>query len=303
MVLEVGLGGRLDAVNIVDPSVAVITSIDLDHQGWLGESRGEIAREKAGILRRDTPVVVADPEPPVELLHCITKVGARPALFLGKEFTLTRSEQEWQAVVRGSDGQPRHLASARRDSMLPENICAAVQAAIVLGVAVSDEAIAQAIANAAPVGRRQLRHVAGRDYVLDVAHNPAAVHKLREYLSALPCAGRTIGLFSAMSDKDLDSMISAAGECCDAWFVADQPDNPRAAKASDIAAALTAAGHTMISISKNLRQAFRRAQRIASGGDRLVIFGSFTTVAAVLPLLDAIRESGAAPERVSRGEG
>ena len=82
VVLEVGLGGRLDAVNIVDPSVAVITSIDLDHQGWLGESRGEIAREKAGILRHAVPAVIADPNPPPELLHCITKVGARPALFL-----------------------------------------------------------------------------------------------------------------------------------------------------------------------------------------------------------------------------
>ena len=88
VVLEVGLGGRLDAVNIVDASVAVITSIDLDHQGWLGNSRGEISREKAGILRRGCPVVIADANPPPELLDCVVDAAASPALYLGREFSV-----------------------------------------------------------------------------------------------------------------------------------------------------------------------------------------------------------------------
>tara|TARA_B110000503_G_scaffold12013_3_gene16202 strand:- start:10158 stop:11462 length:1305 start_codon:yes stop_codon:yes gene_type:complete len=287
LVLEVGLGGRLDAVNMVEPSVAVITSIDLDHQSWLGDSRGEIAREKAGILRESIPVVIADANPPPELLHCITEVGACPALFLGKEFTLATDQDGWQAVVQQKNGKPRQLAAQKHGAMLPENICAAIQAALLLGITISDEGLSRVLARPAPAGRRQLRRIAGRDYVLDVAHNPAAVSKLLDYLRVMPCEGKTIGLFSVMSDKDLQSMIDAAAGRFDAWFLADQPKNERAASAADIAAVLSATGHAVISISKNLRQAFARAQSIMSRGDRLVVFGSFTTVAGVLPSLDA----------------
>jgi dihydrofolate synthase/folylpolyglutamate synthase len=279
MVLEVGLGGRLDAVNIVDPTVAVITSIDLDHQDWLGDSRGAIAREKAGILRRGRPVVIADSDPPPELVDCVSTVNASPALYLGREFTVTSSRGEWQAVLRQAAGGLRHLAPQPSGSLLPENICAAAQAALLLGIEFSDDCLSRALAKAVPVGRRQERQVAGRHYVLDVAHNPASVRKLLEYLSVTSCNGRTICIFSVMSDKDIQSIVDAAIGHFDAWFLADQPDNKRAA------AVLSAAGENMISISKNLRQAFRRAQSIAAEGDRLVVFGSFYTVAAVLPLL------------------
>ena len=287
LVLEVGLGGRLDAVNMVDTTLAIITSIDLDHQDWLGESRGEIAREKAGILRESVPVVVAESNPPPELLHHITEVGARPALFLGKEFTLAKGPDAWQAVLRGRDGESVALAPREYGSILPENICAAAQAALLLGVALSEADLTHALERAAPVGRLQRRQIDERDYVLDVAHNPAAVGKLVEYLQAAPCEGRTIGLFSVMSDKDLESIVATAHGHFDAWFLADQPHNERAAGASDIAAVLRDAGEGMISISKNLRQAFRRAQSVMSRGDRLVVFGSFTTVAGVLPFLDS----------------
>lgn len=295
LVLEVGLGGRLDAVNIVDPSVAVITSIDLDHQGWLGDSRGEIAREKAGILREGIPVVVADPDPPAELLRCITEVKAYPALFLGKEFTLAVGQEEWRAVVQGVNGQLRELAVQRCGSILPENSCAAIQAALLLDVTVSDEGISRALSFTALAGRRQQEQIDGRDYVLDVAHNPAAVHKLIDYLRGTPCEGKTIGLFSVMSDKDLQSIVGAAVGHIDAWFLADQPNNKRAACAADVAAVLGEAGQGMISISKNLRQAFRRAQTVMTEGDRLVVFGSFTTVAGVLPLMDKLRDSSSVP--------
>lgn len=295
LVLEVGLGGRLDAVNIVDPSVAVITSIDLDHQGWLGDSRGKIAREKAGILREGRPAVVADPDPPAELLRCITEVKAHPALFLGKEFTLATGQEEWRAVVQGANGEPRELAAQRCGSMLPENSCAAIQAALLLGITVGDEGISRALACAALAGRRQQEQIDGRDYVLDVAHNPAAVQKLIDYLSDTPCEGKTIGLFSVMSDKDLQSIVGTAVGHIDAWFLAEQPNNQRAACAADIAGVLGEAGQGMISISKNLRQAFRRAQSVMTEGDRLVVFGSFTTVAGVLPLLDKLRDSSSAP--------
>jgi dihydrofolate synthase/folylpolyglutamate synthase len=172
--------------------------------------------------------------------------------------------------------------------MLPENICAAIQAALLLGNELSDETIALALEHAAPVGRRQSQEIMGLHYVLDVAHNPAAVCKLLEYLSATPCSGKTIALFSVMADKDVQNIVDAAVGHFDAWFLAEQPDNRRAASATDIAALLRAAGESMISTSKNLRQAFGRARSIAKEGDRVVVFGSFTTVAVVLPLLDRL---------------
>jgi dihydrofolate synthase/folylpolyglutamate synthase len=286
IVLEVGLGGRLDAVNIVDAAVAVITSIDLDHQDWLGSSRGEIAREKAGIVRASKPVVIAEPAPPPELLASIRGVGAAPVLQVGQEFHVKIANGKWCAQLQCADGSPRDLPVVSSGSLLPENICAALQAALLLRIEFDDELLLRALAKTAPVARRQRREVAGKEYVLDVAHNPAAVNKLLDYLTINSCKGRTICLFSVMADKDISSMVSAAARYFDAWFLADQPDNPRAAKAQAIADLLAAAGQTMISRSKNLRQALRRAQGIMSVGDRLVIFGSFYTVAGVLPLLD-----------------
>lgn len=286
LILEVGLGGRLDAVNIVHPSVAVITSIDLDHQAWLGESRGEIACEKAGIMRKGRPVVIADPDPPPELLHCVNAVGASPALFLGREFSVATGEGAWQANVQLANGVSRRLPSQTSGALLPENICAAAQAALLLGIEFSDDCFSRALAGAAPLGRRQQCTVAGREYVLDVAHNPASVRKLLEYLSLTPCNGKTICVFSIMSDKDIQSIVNTAAGQFDAWFLADQHDNKRAASAAAIAELLGRVGPSMISVSKNLRQAYRRAQSIMAEGDRMVVFGSFHTVAGVLPLLE-----------------
>ena len=289
IILEVGLGGRLDSVNIVDSSVAVITSIDLDHQGWLGDSRGEIAREKAGILRHDRPAVIADTAPPPELTACVAAVAPNPVLYLGRDFTVESTAEAWQGVLYQAGGGRRQLEPLPFGALLPSNICAALQSALLLGVDFSDEQLRQALARACPAGRRQLQRVAGREYVLDVAHNPASVNKLLEYLNLTHCKGRTIALFSAMADKDIHAMIAAVGARFDGWFLADQPGNTRAATATDVAAVLHGVGQNMVSISKNLRQAFRRAQSLMSAGDRLVVFGSFYTVAAVLPLLDKDR--------------
>ena len=289
VILEVGLGGRLDSVNIVDPSVAVITSIDLDHQDWLGESRAEIAREKAGIVRRDRPVVIADPAPPAELMDSIREVGASPAFYLGRDFTVTVADGLWQGALSEVGGRQRLLPARPPGPLLPENICAALQAALLLGKPFTEQQLQRALQRVCLVGRRQWQQVAGRDYLLDVAHNPAAIDKLVEYIAITPCKGKTIALFSVMADKDIHAMIRAAAGSFDAWFLAEQPATTRAAAASDVAALLYGEGQEMISVSKNVRQALRRAQRLMTEGDRLVVFGSFYTVADVLPLLDKDR--------------
>lgn len=289
IVLEVGLGGRLDAVNIVDPDVAVITSIAMDHQEWLGETLDDIAREKAGVLRPGVPAVVCDPAPPAGLRVAVTEVGAEPALWLGREFTV-QGEQErvgpWSCSLFSGEGEALPLGPFAHTGLLPENVTGALQAAQRLGWPLAQDAVSRALERARATGRREARHIGGRDYVLDVAHNPAAAELLARYLSGSPVAGRTVAVFSVMSDKDSRAMFTATLPVVDAWFLADQPGNPRAASAAELADILREAGGDMTSVSKNLRQALRRAQSVTGEGDRIVVFGSFYTVAAVLPSLE-----------------
>ncbi|KZX60153.1 hypothetical protein A3709_12695 [Halioglobus sp. HI00S01] len=296
VVLEVGLGGRLDSSNVIDASVAVITSIDLDHQEWLGDTREDIGREKAGIMRAGRPVVIADPDPPGSLRQCAAEVGAGPVLQAGRDFSWERQDGRWSGTITGADGEAVSIAAAD-GPLLAANICGALQAATCLGVAWAPDQLTTVLENVVVTGRRQQLVMAGRHYLLDVAHNPAAIHKMLEIVDASACNGKVIALFSAMKDKPVADMVALCDKRFDAWFVADQPNNPRAAAGEDIAAALREAGQSMISVSKNLRQAFRRAQTLMAEGDLLVVFGSFFTVAAVVPLLDKDRAKREAIEQ------
>jgi dihydrofolate synthase/folylpolyglutamate synthase len=289
LLLEVGLGGRLDATNILDPSVAVVTSIALDHQHWLGTTRDQIALEKAGILRPGKPVIIGDPEPPLRLLDRAAELGAAPIWRYGSDFGMLEDAGEKFIAIKDSRGRAVRLPAPDRSDLLPQNVCAAVQAACLLGELPEPSQCRALLAEFVVSGRRESLRLAGRDYVLDVAHNPAAAVVLGEFLRARPCQGRTLAVFSAMADKDIPGILTPLVNCFDAWFLAEQPDNPRAATASDIASTLRAIGETMISVSKNLRQALRRAQQLMSEHDRLVVFGSFFTVAAVLPMLEKDR--------------
>lgn len=286
VVLEVGLGGRLDAVNIIDPTVAVITRIDLDHQDWLGSDRGSIAREKGGIMRSGVPVVIADRAPPAQLISCAQAIGAQPVLRLGHEFDCEIIGGDWMGRLQGADGEQLRLPTQRRASLIPDNVCAGLQAAVQLGCEFDHAQLGAALKSAGPRGRCERFKIADYEVVLDVAHNPGSVYNLVEFLNVTPCKGKTISIFSVMGDKDVGAMIEAAGQCFDSWLVAGQPDNPRAAIAADIAALLQQQGQVVESISDDLGQAFGRAQALLGEGDRLVVFGSFFTVAGVLPLLE-----------------
>ncbi len=280
--LEVGLGGRLDAVNIVDADVAIITSIALDHQDWLGDDLGQIGVEKAGIARRDCPVVVAEPLPPGPMLQSLAEIGARPVL-LGQDFFWSGDTgQAWNVgLVGGADYQ--QLAPT---ALHPGNLAAALQALELLDCPASEGAARKLLATLTVRGRRQHLNVGQRDYLLDVAHNPAALEGLMAYLARHPVAGKTLALFSVMSDKDVHAMIALAGEGFDAWFVADIPGVDRAAEADALGQALKGAGVNRITTSRNPREALCRAESVMLAGDRLVIFGSFHTVAQVLPELE-----------------
>ena len=291
ILLEVGLGGRLDAVNIVDADVAVITSIDIDHQDWLGNSREQISLEKAGILRREGAAVIAETDPPLVLLKHIESLGCQ-ALFSGTGYQLLDDGNSWSASLRMSNGEERKLPTVACGPVIADNICAALQALLLINRNFSDEQLLRALQVLSPPGRRELQTFAGREYLFDVAHNVASLDKLLEYIDATPCGGRSIAIFSAMVDKDFRTMLSACSGRFDAWFTANQPKVPRALEAEAVAQCLYDQGEKMVSVSKNLRQAFRRAQRLMVEGDRLVIFGSFHTVAMILPLLEKDRSKG-----------
>ena len=284
-VLEVGLGGRLDAVNIVDPTVAVITRIDLDHQDWLGDTRELIGAEKAGILRSNSPAVIADREPPDSLLR---PGAASQYLVIGRDWQSETSGAGHKLQLQAA-GEALPLMLDGPASLHAENVGAALQALLLAGVDITAAPVLASVSALQVTGR--LQHVAHEevDVVMDVAHNPAAVHKLHEHLISNPCEGRTIALFNAMSDKDLHGMIRACGEGFDAWFLADLPGVARAARASDLAAIVHESGGHMISVSKNVTQAWRRVFTLLQTGDRLVVFGSFFTVAAALACLQKDR--------------
>ncbi|MBT4522929.1 MAG: bifunctional tetrahydrofolate synthase/dihydrofolate synthase [Halieaceae bacterium] len=284
VILEVGLGGRLDAVNIVDASVAVITSIDLDHEAWLGTTREVIAREKAGIFRAGSPAIVADLNPPGSLLDCATETDAL-GYYIGQDFHVHETADSWRASLSHPDGTQRHIFALPWGALIVTNVVAALQALLLAGEKFTDQQVKAALTGIQLPGRRELRKLNGRDYLLDVAHNPAAVDKLLEYTRLNPCRGKTIALFSAMADKHIHAMIRACGGYFDAWFLADQPDNPRAAPAEAIADFLQGEGSPMINVSDDITQAFRQAQAVMSAGDRLVVFGSFYTVVNVMEIL------------------
>ncbi len=265
MVLEVGLGGRLDAVNIIDPDLAIITSISEDHQSWLGDDRDSIGREKAGILRPGIAAVIADPDPPSTLVQRLDELGCSSIYH-----------------------EPALAGRFSNRSLRGENAAAAWRAAEILGFAPD---LSQAVALVQEIelpGR--LQHVAlgtGR-VLLDVAHNPAAVANLANYLET-QVSGRCLALFAALSDKDIHAMIQSCCERFDAWFVTELPGVKRAAPARDTAAVLRSSVQGRVVVCRSPQKACTLAQNEMQADDTLVIFGSFYTIAALLPILEEER--------------
>jgi dihydrofolate synthase/folylpolyglutamate synthase len=286
LVLEVGLGGRLDAVNIIDADVAIITSIDLDHQRWLGPDRDSIAREKAGITRRGRPCVLADPDPPRALLTYLAEESV-PVYRLGDAFNIRADASGCHFTLSRPDRRTLQLDAEPPAALLPANVGAALQGLLILDLLPPAENVRDALSRIVVPGRRQALEYAGHHYLLDVAHNPAAVSKLCEYLAANPVAGRDLALFAAMSDKDIHGMIRACKGAFDGWFLAELPGNPRAAPAEQVKAQLVEDTRVPVSVESDPWRACRKASSGMREGDRLVIFGSFFTVAGVLQGLEA----------------
>ena len=285
VVLEVGLGGRLDAVNIVDAEIAVISSIGLDHTDWLGPDRESIALEKAGIMRATKPVVCGDPDPPRNLLECADKMES-PIVFQGRDF-FYREEQ----AVEGKRKVWHWFNTQKKLCDLPIPKVALTNAATVLQVIdllsitfpVSESAIKQGLNNVFLPGRQQEIVNDQRRIILDVAHNPQAASWLAESLAQNLCSGRTIAVFGMLNDKDIIATAKCVMKQIDVWFVASLPGS-RGMEVKAISTALHSLGINAIKEFASIELAFASAMAESQPADRIVVFGSFYTVAPIMKI-------------------
>ena len=282
-ILEVGLGGRLDAVNAIDTDCAIITSIDLDHMDYLGPDRESIGREKAGILRAGKPAIVSDPVPPHSLVQYAQAIGADLWL-LGRDFNFSGDKQQWAWAGRGRRYPGLAYPALRGANQLlnASGVLAALEA-LRSRLPVTAQAIRNGLAMVELPGRFQI--VPGQpSLVLDVAHNPHAVAALTANLDAMGFFPTTHAVFGAMADKDLAPMFAKIGPLVDHWYFTDLP-TPRAASAQALLEkwkAQPGRRDVPASTHANPEEALRAAVAAAEPADRILVFGSFYTVGGVL---------------------
>jgi dihydrofolate synthase/folylpolyglutamate synthase len=283
VILEVGMGGRLDATNALDTDCALIVSIDLDHREWLGETRAAIGREKAGIVRRGKPVIIGDRAVPSSVLEHAAASGAVPIL-IGRDFDLRREGDRWRRA-RDTQAAPGFLLPPFGGDEQFDNAasCAAVVDALADDLPVSDAALAAGIAKAYLRGRLERHALGGVEWIFDVAHNPAAAAGLASSLRRLSPAARTWVVFAAMRDKDLGGVVQPLLPA-DGWFVA-QASADRGATGAELGLLLESLGAKRVHVADDVAGASAAARAIAARGDRVVVFGSFHTVGAAMEAL------------------
>ncbi len=283
VILEVGLGGRLDAVNIIDTDCAVITSIDLDHMALLGNDRESIGREKAGIMRPARTVVVSDPMPPQSVVAHAQALGADLWRF-GQDFNFSGDKQQWAWAGRGRRYSGMAYPALRGANQLvnASGVLAALES-LRARIPVTAQAVRNGLAMVELPGRFQI--VPGEPVlVLDVAHNPHSVAALAENLDAMGFYPNTHAVFGAMADKDLQPMLQRLAPLVDRWYFTDLP-LPRAASAQDLQQAWQAQNtrkDVSTSVHADPQSALQAAISAADPADRIVVFGSFHTVGGVL---------------------
>ena len=290
-ILEVGLGGRLDAVNAIDTDCAIVTSIDLDHTEYLGPDRESIGREKAHIMRQGKPAIVSDPMPPASIVAYGNTIGADLWL-VGRDFNHSGDRQQWMWAGRGKRINGLAYPSLRGANQLVNaaGVLAALEA-LRERLPVSAQAIRQGLATVELPGRFQI--VPGQPaLVLDVAHNPHSVAALAANLDAMGFFPRTHAVFGAMQDKDLQGVVQRLAPIVEDWYCTDLPV-PRAASADTLSKiVLHMQPRATVSTHASPSQALAAALERADPADRILIFGSFLTVGGVLkdglPRLGAI---------------
>ncbi len=287
-ILEVGLGGRLDAVNIVDPDVAVITTVDLDHQDWLGDTIEAIGAEKAGIARAWKPLVIGDDDPPSSVLGHAYAIGAS-AVRIGCDFFFERDKHDeerwrWHEIGCELDLPMPQLAAP----VQLRNAAVAIAALRALPVDLPQAAFIDGVREAQIAARLQRFERDGVEIVVDVGHNPQAARALAAWLEAMPTTGATHAVFAALGDKDIAGVVAALADRVDRWWLAGLEDaGPRGLTVDAFAERLAGTAAATGLRSSRIAEALAAARREAPAGARILVFGSFHTAAAALAALAA----------------
>lgn len=291
MVLEVGLGGRLDAVNVFDADCAVVTSVDLDHQAFLGDTVEQVAFEKAGVFRSGKPAICGQTPPPESLRRHAGEIGAE-LLLIKRDFdfsTLENVQWSYRYHPQNSDGRTRNRNAlpfpALRGAYQLSNAACALTVLECLGdrLPVDIAAIKRGLLLVENPGRFQV--LPGRPLtVLDVGHNPHAARALRRSLINLMFAEKRTAVFSILADKDIDGVLDIVKDQFDEWHIAPL-DVPRGMTAEALVRKLAEHGIENVKVFENIEKAYRAALEKAGENDRIVVFGSFHTVAAVMAAL------------------
>ena len=287
VVLEVGLGGRLDAVNLVDADLALVTSIGLDHGDWLGDSRESVAFEKAGILRAGKPALCGDLEPPVPLLQRVAVLDC-PFFLRGRDYDLAEDDTVWHWRGLNGQGEVLELHDLPLLDLPLENAALAVQAYALLSLPWQSEQIAAALLATRVVGRldRRALHWQGKTLtvLLDVGHNPHAADYLAQRLASRPVVGQRLAVFGLLADKDLPGVLQPLLSELQSWAVTTLPTG-RARPALELQAALLGFGAKVHSYPTVVAALEAQCEQ-AVEGDEILVFGSFYCVAEALEWLD-----------------
>ncbi|MBX3703455.1 MAG: bifunctional tetrahydrofolate synthase/dihydrofolate synthase [Steroidobacteraceae bacterium] len=279
-VLEVGMGGRLDAVNLPDPDVAAVVSVGLDHCEFLGATLEQIGAEKAGIFRPGRPAVFGSRAMPASVARIAAQRGA-PLRRLGADFDYVERADGWDYVGTGSRRRELPLPALAGARQLANAATAlAVLEAVEPAVLVPDEAVRAGLARVRLPGRFQV--VPGApEWILDVAHNADAARALALSLAARPCAGTTIAVCGILADKDITAIVQALGGVVGRWIAVGLP-GPRALAAEELSRRVAAASGAPVAPAADVAAGCRQAAAAAMPGDRILVFGSFLTVGPAL---------------------
>ncbi len=282
-VMEVGLGGRLDAVNVIDPDVAAIVSVGLDHLDWLGPTVEDIGREKAGIYRADRPAIFGSRRVPLSVIDMASRLGARLRR-LGVDFDFVERPDGWDYVGLGSRRAELPLPAIAGAVQLANAATAlAVLEASEPSLLVPDGCVRRGLATTRIAGRFQV--VEGQpEWILDVAHNADAAGMLAQSLATRPCRGRTLAVCGILGDKDVEAIARSLASAVDEWFAVGL-EEPRGIEPAELARRLEAATGRLAQVRRDVADGCATASSAARQDDRILVFGSFHAVGPALEWL------------------
>lgn len=286
VVLEVGLGGRLDAVNLIDADVAVLTTVALDHQEWLGDTVEKIGFEKAGIFRAGKPAICGLLNPPQSVIDHAANIGAQFS-HRGTDFGVALTTAESWSWFSQTNNQPVELSGLVKPTLPMINAAVVLEVLKQLGLTLTIEQINTGLSRALMTGRMQHVSVDGKQIVLDVAHNPEAAGYLDQWLKDNPIAGKNRVLIGMLADKDMRSTLQVLGDIAADWTFVTLlgPRGNPAAHLAEIYAQVADTNDKAVSVSDNIGAALYELIESSSENDRIIVCGSFLTVTEALTAL------------------